>query len=342
MSEPIAAGIIGLGRSGWDIHAATIRKNAQFRVAAVADPEASRRDEAIADFGCAAYATPEELIADSGVELVVVATPSHTHGALSIAALGAGKHVLVEKPMAQNAAEAQTMVDCAARCGKTLTVYQPRRVAADFVKLREILDSGVLGPIHLIKVSVYGYQRRRDWQTLKKFAGGILNNHGAHFVDQALSLAGGSWTDLFVDMRHIVSAGDAEDHAKLLFRGANGAVVDVELSMAAAVPAPPHWTVLGSYGALTGSLQHFDWKYYDPTAVPAREAVEGTQERVYEKAEDLPLSLHSEELAAVDLATEFYARLHATLREGAASPAPPEELCALTALFDACRARTGF
>lgn len=339
---PINVGIIGLGRSGWDIHAATIAKLSNFVVTAVADPAETRREEAIAKFGCAAFATPRELICDPTVELIVVATPSHTHGSLSMEALCAGKHVLVEKPMAQNAAEADAMITCAREGGATLTVYQPRRVGSEFVKLHEVLHSGVLGPIHLIKVQVHGYQRRRDWQTLKKFAGGMLNNLGAHYVDQALSLAGGEWNDLFVDMRHIASAGDADDHVKIVFRGKDGVVIDVELSSAAATPAPPHWTVLGKYGALTGSLSRFSWKYYDPAAVPERVANEATPDRAYEKAENLPWIEASAELPPNDLCADFYERLYASLRDGAPSVAPPEELRALTALFDEMRVRTGF
>ncbi len=338
----IPVGIIGLGRSGWAIHAATIEKHPLFRVAAVADPESERQQEAITRFDCTAYNTPQPLLDDPNVELVVIATPSHTHGALAEAALKAGKHVLVEKPMAQNVAEADAMIACARESGKTLTAYQPRRVASDFLKVREILDSGVLGPIHLIKMSVYGYQRRRDWQTLKKFAGGMLNNLGAHYVDQALSLVGGEWNDLFVDMRHLVSAGDADDHVKIVFRGAQNVVVDIELSTAAAAPTPHHWTILGRYGALTGSLSQFDWKYYDPSAVPPRVVKETTQPRVYEAPEDLPWVKQSAQLESNDLGAQFYDHLYATLCEGAPSPAAPEEIRALTALFDACRQRSGF
>lgn len=338
----VPVGIIGLGRSGWDIHASTIKNHPAFCVAAVADPQLERQNEAIAQFGCAAYSTPAELLADSNVELVVIATPSHTHGELAEAALKAGKHVLVEKPMARNVAEADAMIECARASGKTLTAYQPRRVGSEFLKLHQILDSGVLGPIHLVKVQVYGYQRRRDWQTLRKFAGGMLNNLGAHYIDQALALAGGEWSDLFVDMRHIASAGDADDHVKIVFRGVAGLIVDIELSTAAAAPTPPLWTVLGQYGALTGNLKRFDWKYYDPQSVPERRANENTPERAYEAPEDLPWVQESADLEANDLCADFYDHLFAMLREGAPSPAAPQEIRALTALFDECRKRSGF
>lgn len=98
--EPIRVGILGLERSGWHLHAEGIAARTDFKVVAVADPELARRDEAMSRFDCAAYQTPELLIENSDAELVVVATPSHTHGALATVALQAGRHVLVEKPMA--------------------------------------------------------------------------------------------------------------------------------------------------------------------------------------------------------------------------------------------------
>jgi predicted dehydrogenase len=339
----IAVGIIGLGRSGWGIHALNCEKHPHFRVTAVTDPSPERCQEAIERFGCQAYATPHGLLADQDVELVIVATPSHTHGELTIEALKAGKDVLVEKPMANDAIEARQMAECAKSSGQKLIAFQVRRTHSDYLKVREIVDSGVLGPLHLIKLNVYSYQRRSDWQTLRKFSGGILNNLGAHFIDQALSLAGGEWRDLFVDMRHLVSAGDADDHVKVVFRGKDDVVVDVELSAAAATATPPpHWTILGKYGALTGSLTHFEWRYYDPKAVPEVTVNASTPDRAYPPPEALPWVEHSIVIEDHDARRIFYDRLYAYLRQGGPSPAPTEEIEQLTALFDRCRQRTGF
>jgi predicted dehydrogenase len=338
MEKPIRVGIIGLGRSGWKLHGVGLSKLSNYKIAAVADPEAARREEAVAEFGCVAYATPAELMADSNVELVVIATPSHTHGPLSIAALEAGKHVVVEKPMATSVLEADEMIAAAERTGKTLNAFQVRRNAADFLKIREIIESGVLGPIHLIKMNVYNYARRTDWQTLRKFGGGELNNTGAHYIDQALILAGGGWTDLLADVRLVASAGDADDHIKIVFRGCNKAMVDIEISGAAAAPArPPHWTVLGKYGALTGTMKHFDWKYYDPQKVPAPVASEATPGRVKSTPEVLPWVEKSEEIIGSPGLPLFYDALYRALREGEKHPALAEEVRKLTALLDACR-----
>ena len=113
--NPIRVGIAGLGRSGWDIHARLLEPLAEhYTVTAVVDGDPARRDEAVDRFDCAAYATYEDLLADPGVELVVVALPSHFHADAAVAGLAAGKHVVVEKPMATSLADADRMVAAAA------------------------------------------------------------------------------------------------------------------------------------------------------------------------------------------------------------------------------------
>src|SRR5690606_41705997 len=81
---PISIGVVGLGRSGWGIHATFLAQDPKFRLHAVADPMGERRAEAVEKLGVAkGYATPEELFADPDVELVMISTPSHTHKELA-------------------------------------------------------------------------------------------------------------------------------------------------------------------------------------------------------------------------------------------------------------------
>lgn len=339
--EPVRVGIIGLGRSGWNIHALGIETHPAFRVAAVVDAVADRRREATERFGCAAYEEYRGLIADPQVELVVVATPSHTHASITGAALAAKKHVLVEKPMAMNVAEADAMLAAARSNGRLLTVYQIRRLDPDFLKVQEILKSGVLGPVHLIKMGRYSYQRRKDWQTLRKFGGGQLNNWGAHIVDQALILAGGDWERLFADLRHTVSAGDADDHVKIAFKGKNGATLDIEVTNACA-QNPPEWVIMGKYGALSGSTRKLEWKYYDAKALPELVAEEGPAPgRAYGARETIPWVNEAAEITPGDGRRLFYDRLYASIREGAPLFVTPESVRKLIELFDACRAQSG-
>lgn len=338
MNSPINVGVVGLGRSGWGIHALTIENHPHFRVVAVVDPEAERRDEAVARFGCAAYTDTNALLSDEQVELVVVATPSHTHAEISCAALRQGKHVLVEKPMATCLAEADAMIEAATQNDQLLMVFQILRLDSVFLKIQEVLRSGVLGPIHLIRRGLYDYQRRRDWQTLIRYGGGQLNNSGAHLLDQALLLAGGQWHDLRVDLRRITSAGDADDHTKIVFTGGNGILFDVELSNACAA-ALPEWIIMGQYGTLVCTRRHLTLKYYDPAALPPRQVDEGpAANRSYGAGEEIPWIEETLDIAYHDATPLFYDHLYRTLRQGAPPLVPIESSYQLMGLLDACRA----
>ncbi len=343
VGEPIRVGIVGLGRSGWGIHARTLAEAEGFRVVAVADAEAERRQEAVERFACRAYAQPAELLDDPRVELVVVATPSHTHAAVGEAALRAGKHVLVEKPMATSLAEADRLLAAARETGRVLTVFQQRRFDPDFLKVQEVVASGKLGPLHLVKMSRHSYQRRRDWQTLRKFGGGQLNNWGAHVIDQALVLLQGEAELVFADLKHTVSAGDADDHVKVVLRGRSGLVVDIEVSTCAAYPQPV-WVVFGQYGGLTGSTQELRWRYYDPAALPPLVAEEGPAPgRSYGTGEQIPWVEESASLRGQGgQEALFYQALRRTLREGAPLLVTPESVRQQIAIMEECRRRTGF
>jgi predicted dehydrogenase len=338
MAEPIRVGLVGLGRAGWSIHANAIDKHPDFELAAVADPEAERRQEAVTRFGCAAYDAYDAMVRDPNVEFVVVASPSHLHAPMSIAALDAGKHVLVDKPMALSVGEADAMIEAARRSGRILTIFHIRRLDPDFLKIQEILASGVLGPLHGIQMAAYSFDRRRDWQTLKRFGGGQMNNNGSHFVDLALTLAGGEWDLALADLRVVASAGDAEDEVKIVFRGKDRVVVDVEIGISAF--SRPRWHLLGKYGSLMGDGQHLDWKYYDPASLAEPTVSEGPATgRKYGSGETLPWVTESVDLIHGDTTQDFYSRLYASVREGAPLLVPPAEIRNLVALFDACRAQ---
>jgi predicted dehydrogenase len=335
MAEPVKVGVLGLGRSGWSIHVEGVTQYPNYKLVAVADPEATRREEAKTKFGCETFETPEALIESSDAEVIVVATPSHTHAPLSIAALEAGKNVVVEKPMATSLADADAMIAAAEKSGKLLTIYQVRRFDPQVIALHKILESGKLGSIYLVRLSGYTFSRRRDWQTLKKFGGGQLNNWGAHLVDQALVLSGGQWRDLFVDLKHTVTAGDADDHVKLVFKGANDVTYDIEITSACAIPLPT-LVVLGKYGSLVVEDGAMKLKYYDPAALPQDlVADEGpAANRSYAINETIPWQEETVEIESVDARGLFYEKLYASLREGAPLAVKPEEVRNQMALFE--------
>lgn len=84
----------------------------------------------------------------------------------------------VVDPLPERQKEADEMIAISKEKGKVLAVHQQHRFAADYVQLKEILDSGILGKIYRIIYRFYQYKRRSDWQSLKKMGGGTLSNTG--------------------------------------------------------------------------------------------------------------------------------------------------------------------
>lgn len=342
MSQRIRTGIIGLGRSGWLIHADALADHPSYQIAAVADPLPERRQEAKERFGCAAYESPEQLIADPNLELVVVASPSHLHVPQSIAAMRAGKHVVVEKPMAQTAAEVDTMIEVSRETDRVITCYQPRRFDADFLAAKEWLDSGRLGRIIMFRLGIYRYQRRADWQTLRKYGGGELSNTAAHTLDQLLLIMGPGTKLIYADLRRTVGAGDAEDHVKLLLQDESGCVGEIEVSNAAALPLPA-WTIYGTTGSLIYVNGEMRAKWYDPALVGELQLDEGAAAgRQYASDKEIPWQHQTwRPQLPTPQARAFYDHLEATLRRGAPVFVTPESIRRQIEIMQQAREMTG-
>lgn len=343
-NERIRVGLMGLGRSGWDLHAAGLALMDDYEIVAAADPDPERRAEAESRFGCTTYADPDALLSDSRVELAVVATPSHTHVPLGIAALGAGKHVVVEKPMGQSTGDVDTLITAAEKADRIVTCFQNARFDPTYLAIREVIDSGRLGNLVLIRRALHRYARRRDWQTLRKFGGGELPNTASHILDQLLLLVGDGPVDLLADLRHTVSAGDAEDHVKLVLKPNAGPLIDIEVSSTVAAPQPA-WFVAGTTGCLYSAADGLIVRWYEPGtlgelevdegAVPGR--VYGTGERIDWQEETITPEPPGDERTVL-----FYQHLARTLRDGADLYVTPVSVRRQIEIIERARLQAGF
>jgi len=338
MDDRIRVGIAGLGRSGWNIHAKTFEKlNDKYRVIAVSDPIDERRKEAVDKFGCRAYSDFKSLIMDRDVEVVVVATPSHLHARHSIEALEAGKNVVCEKPMATSLAEADMMIKVAKKTGKILTIFQNSLFSPDFLKIKEIISSGKLGRIVLVKIYNHFFGRRWDWQTLKKYGGGELRNNGVHSIIQGLSLIGEKDPEVFCDLQRTLTLGDAEDHVKIILKATDSPLIDIEVTNACAYPQNK-WLIMATRGGLTGTMLSLKWKYFDPKDLPPRKVEEKpTPNRSY-NWEKIPWKEESWTIGEDYLLSgiNFYNKLYETLRYGAPPPVAPEEARRVMKIIEKC------
>lgn len=145
-------------------------------------------------------------------------------------------------------------------------LYQPQRIVPDTLTMRKIMDTGRLGRVYMIKrCFASDYMRRNDWQSMKKYGGGMLNNYGAHIIDEALYLTGSRAKRVSCSLRSIASLGDADDVVKALIETENGVVVDIDINRATAVPFPS-WIVMGDRGSAvlegSGEERYFRVRYF--------------------------------------------------------------------------------
>ncbi|KGE12920.1 Gfo/Idh/MocA family oxidoreductase [Sphingobacterium deserti] len=202
--KKIKIGLIGFSIGGQVFHAPFIAGNPQlelYKVTARKDEQkkllATRYPQAIA------VESAEDIINDSLVELVVVATSNDVHYALAKQALQAGKHVVVEKPFTNTSAEADELIDLAKEKGLLLTVHHNARFHSDFKTVSKVIQSGVLGPLVNYEARYdrfRNYLRVGAWREEDLPGSGIHYDLGAHLLDQALQLFGApEW--IFADLR---------------------------------------------------------------------------------------------------------------------------------------------
>jgi scyllo-inositol 2-dehydrogenase (NADP+) len=183
-------GLIGYGHAGAVFHAPLIRAAGRLELCAIA----TSRTEAIArDLpGVRRAASAAELLADPDIDLVVVATPNETHRALALAALDAGKHVVVDKPLAVSSREASELIAFAKAHGRTLSVFQNRRWDGDFLTVKRCIGEGLLGNVFHFESHFDRFRPalKAGWREEAKDGSGLLFDLGSHLIDQALVLFG--------------------------------------------------------------------------------------------------------------------------------------------------------
>ncbi|AZN43030.1 Gfo/Idh/MocA family protein [Paenibacillus albus] len=350
MSQNILkVGIIGQGRSGRDIHGLNLAKLPDyFQIVAVADSLPERQQLAEKEFGCKAYGTWQEMIAAESLDLVINASPSHQHVPISLELLNHGFHVLCEKPLARTSAEVDQLIEASERSGKLLAVFQQSRYMPAYVKIREVIASGVLGRIVQLDFTSSRFTRRWDWQTLQSNNGGSLLNLGSHVLDQALQLFGNdSMPEVKCIMDRANTFGDAEDYVKLVLQGEGRPTVDVEVSSCSVFPGE-QFVIQGTNGGLRGNNERLEWRYFKSEEAPEQQLI---TEPLVDK-NGLPsycretLTWHSEgwELALKDgkdeygyMAEQLYHMLRRTILDGAPLEITPQQVRQQLVVIEECR-----
>ncbi|HKO11582.1 MAG TPA: Gfo/Idh/MocA family oxidoreductase [Acidobacteriaceae bacterium] len=191
MDELIRVGVIGFGLAGRYFHAGVIQGTAGLELACIV--QRSGDEAARAYPGVAVARSVDELLADSSIRLVIIATPNDSHDKLASECLREGRHVVVDKPFTLSTAEAAGLIRMARERKLLLSVYQNRRWDGDFQTVRQILAGGELGRIVAFESHFDRFRpapRRERWRESGGLGGGILWDIGPHLIDQALVLFG--------------------------------------------------------------------------------------------------------------------------------------------------------
>jgi 1,5-anhydro-D-fructose reductase (1,5-anhydro-D-mannitol-forming) len=185
-----------------------------------------------AEYGVRAWATLEEALSDSQVQAVYVGTPVFMHAPQTILSLRAGKHVICEKPMAMNKAEALTMIQAAEGSGKTLGVAYYRRSYPKVQRAKQLLAAGAIGKPVLAELSNHAWfdgTGSRSWLVDRaKAGGGPLFDIASHRID-VLNFLFGQPLRVAAQLSNVVHHYSVEDNATVIIEYADGVrgIVDV-------------------------------------------------------------------------------------------------------------------
>lgn len=338
--SPLRVAVAGLGRAGWNIHVRALRLMPRlFTVTAAMDPSAERREQAESELGCRVTDDFARLVDAPDVDVVVVASPSHLHIDHALAAIAAGKHVVVEKPFALNSDDALAMVAAAEAADRVLAPFQNRRYEPHYRKVRELVDSDVLGEVLQIRMCWHRFTRRWDWQAMRRYGGGALFNNGTHLLDQALPFLGDAEPEVFLDVRRGLSLGDADEHLKLVLRAEGRPTIDLEYTNAA-IYEHDRWHVMGTAGGLKGTTDELRWRTVDWSAMPERVVSHGpAEDRLYPN-EDIAFTEHewSSPLNTIDTYAMLYIDVFDAIRSGRPLLVTPESAVRYVSVLDRCRA----
>jgi predicted dehydrogenase len=201
MRDTLGIGIVGAGFMGQTYAAAVNTMVDHARVAAVAG--GTRASKLAEEHGCVVATSVEALVARDDVDLVCIATPHALHGPQALAAAQAGKHLLIDKPMATTVEACDAVLRACAENGLRCEIMYTQRNRVCNAETKRLLDSGELGRIlHMRSVQVVpdGMKTTPKWQ-LEKENVGILLGHGIHNLDQARWFGGQEIAKVFAKLR---------------------------------------------------------------------------------------------------------------------------------------------
>ncbi len=258
-ASDIKVGVIGYG-GVFDMGRSHLNwaKQQGMTAAAVAEIDPARLKAAEADFpGIEAYESVSEMLARSGVKLVVIITPHNTHAKLALQCLRSGRHVVCEKPMAITTVECDRMIDAAQKHRLVLSAFHNRHWDGCVVAAVKAIRSGAIGRVCRISARTGGYGKPGDWwRSSRSISGGILYDWGVHFLEYGLQIV----DDDIVEVSGFEHSGHwagqtpwkkdtNEDEASIVVRFKGGAWLSLTVTQIDHDPRPGWFDVTGTKGS---------------------------------------------------------------------------------------------
>lgn len=194
-----------------------------------------------------------EIVRRDDVDAVDVCTPNHLHAEIAQAAARAGKHVLVEKPMARTAAECDAMIAAAREADVVLRLAHNVRYAPPFAAARQQVAAGAVGDVTGVRAA-FGHSGPGDWAPgvdwffdPERSGGGVLIDLGVHIIDTLRAILDDDVTEVAA---MLYGAGPVEDAAHLLLRLSSGVVASIQTQWIARPPPDHQLTIFGTQGTL--------------------------------------------------------------------------------------------
>ena len=244
---PLTVACIGMG--WWsDVLADAIKRSGKLRIAACYSRSDEKREAFAGKYGCRAATRYEAILNDNSIEAVINTTPNNVHLETTCAAARAGKHVFLDKPIANTVADARAITAACRKAGIVLAIGYQRRRESQFRWIRERIDRGAFGKLINAEANIsrdrVGKIDLGSWRyTADGMPGGVMLQIGIHYID-VLEYLIGPVKAVSGMVAQLVLPGDNPDVASLMMEHENGALSTVNASYASA----SEYYVMNIYG----------------------------------------------------------------------------------------------
>lgn len=230
--EPIRLGIIGAGAISQIVHLPILAERPDVHVVALADTDVHKAETLSRRFSVPMVMGADDLLTLDDLDAIVLCTPNHLHEPMAIAAMEAGRDVLVERPLASTSEGARRVVDVAEQTGRVLMVGMPHRFRPEVIALRSFVKGGELGELYAVRGSWLTRSfpsTRTTWRADPEEAGGgSLIDLGIPALDLCLWIVGFPEVERVLCL--VAAEGDAVEHsATLLTETREGLAISLEV-----------------------------------------------------------------------------------------------------------------